>query len=365
MGAARRCPIVMDDGTTCGRVGIGKAGWCDTHRKRAKAGRPAGAPIKHGGHFKAPAPVKEDLAALRRELFEFIGREEYAPRTIETYTQLVNQFSRWSNDNGIEDPWGAPIEQQVALWLIHRSESSTEVAVAAIAWEAHRRNIPFDSAALNDLRRGISRRTTRPAGSMAPRTLTIAEIKRLCQAREDEAPARSARRRAAVLLTLHLGLKPAELRALRLRDIRFDGGELHVRIESRKRNVVAADDRTLRRATDRDLDPLAAIKDWLRHVQPEGEAAAPERFLFCRVSKRGQLTPAAEWSRATITADLASDAAALQVPNATWSGIRQTFVLLVRSEGATLAQVQIATGHRKHKDVKNLERRSRNEVRSS
>ncbi|MBI4789300.1 MAG: tyrosine-type recombinase/integrase [Chloroflexi bacterium] len=216
------------------------------------------------------------MDSILRHFESYLKQHALSPTTIRNYLADLRAFSRW---HAARHPRAAAFA--TADFRAYREHlcNETEHSPATVnrrlqSLRLFGRFLHEKGHAAHNPTRDIERLRNGKANGAAPRTLTPAEITRLCDAISAGRPSLVERDQALVQLMLQAGLRVAEVAALRLRDLVTSSR--HVIVEVRGNSHTAA------RSVPFNAEASRALRDYIA-VRP-----AVPRVDHVFVSQRGQ-----------------------------------------------------------------------------
>jgi integrase/recombinase XerD len=176
----------------------------------------------------SPPPAQSPRDALAGEYASYLRSERgLAEPTITFYVRLVRRFLAQAGDDMREwlqtlDPAAIPrfVLGLTRVWGVHTVKDCVSALRSFLRFLHVRGLTPRDLATAVPT-------VPRWKGTTVPKFISMEDVQRILQTCDRRVP--TGRRDYAILLLLaRLGLRAAEVRFLRLEDIDWDGGELHV-----------------------------------------------------------------------------------------------------------------------------------------
>jgi len=198
-----------------------------------------------------------------------------SPSTRRAYASALRRWTAWCAGRGVEPDAAGP--EHVAAWIAElaaagRSASTIQVALAALAADAHDAGIP-DPTAHPGVRRVVAglRRTVGTAPRRQAHPVTTAEVRRIVVAIEGDG-LRALRDRALILLGYAAALRRSELADLRLADIVQRRGGFVIRVRSSKTDQEAVGQVVgVTRGQHHETDPVSALSTWTTVAELSGD----------------------------------------------------------------------------------------------
>ena len=274
--------------------------------------------------------VEDFLQHLRHER----GQAEHTQRT---YAALLKRFVEWAATQGLKD-WKSVELRHLMSFLQHERER----ALATEAKDSPRRlsseSVYLEIAALRAFYRFAENEKLLPANvaenlslprrwKRLPKALTGEEIEKLLMAEEPETP-RSLCDQAILELAYASGLRLAELRSVRLEQLRLEAGFINVIGKGNKERVVPLG----RKA-------VTALQHYIEVGRPKLVTARSPANVF--LTKRGTpFAPVTLWLRIKQRARRAGVSR-----NVTPHMLRHSFATHLLEHGADLRVIQELLGH--------------------
>jgi integrase len=241
-------------------------------------------------------PNRVQLSALDAERIAAAVDAELAASTRETYACGWRQWERWCRVRRI-DPLPAP-PAAIAAFLTERAEAGMHFTTldcycSGIAYRHRQEGLadPTADVLVRRVRRGL-RRILGIAPIRQAHPLTVAELGQIVEAIDTD-DAKDLRDRAILLLGYASAMRPGEISALDVEDLRRRPTGVLIRIRRSKTDPDAQGQLVgVARGENRLTDPIRALDAWLR-VRPSAPGALFTRVLYRRHPTSERLGPRA------------------------------------------------------------------------
>jgi site-specific recombinase XerD len=267
-----------------------------------------------------------------------------APRTVRAYAADVADFTAWCDARRCGSHPASPsvVAAYVDDLITERRVSTVQRRIAAIRAAHLDRGLPSPTDAA-EVSAAVTRAHWRRRDDVTPtEPIDVDELRAMTAAAPPTVA--GARDRALLLVGYGAGLRPGELTALAVDDVRLVQAGMSVRAV-RGRVVVPF-------GSDDDLCAVRSWKAWRRIVaaQPEGRGRIP---AFRAVDRHGNVGSAALGEKA-VTRIVRRAASRAGLDWTRWSGssLRRGMVLAATERGVTDQAIMSQTGHRNRRLVR-------------